>query len=85
MYLRAKKTFSKLVKLIGNVIQDIMPFLFFFTLWFLLNSLLYRLAGVNIGKQSDYVHVNHNFALIIAQLRNSLGDISAPNFDFWFS
>jgi hypothetical protein len=84
-YLRAKKMFSKLVKLIGNVIYDIMPFIIFFCFWFLLNSLLYRLAGVHLGKTIDYQNVSHNFALIIAQLRNSLGDMSAPNFEFWFT
>lgn len=81
-FLRVYEKFGMLVQLIITVILDIKNFIFFFFLWLVLFSLLYRIAGIKIDRD-DYKNVNSFLAYIIVIFRNSIGDEQIPNTDYW--
>lgn len=72
-FLRIYSKFGMLVQLILSVIIDIKNFIFFFILWLILFSLLYRIAGIKIDRD-HYKNVNSYLAYIIVIFRNSIGD-----------
>jgi hypothetical protein len=48
-FLRVFKQFDKLVKLLQNVMSDILPFVCLFFLWFSVVALLFDVAGVKLS------------------------------------
>jgi hypothetical protein len=84
--LRANETFSQQVKLVKKGLVDIFPFGCFFVAWLFIFTLIYLIEGASlfdVNKVTEYDNINHAVAMFIQTLRNSLGDIYAPRYDFW--
>lgn len=81
-FLRVYGKFGMLVQLIISVVIDIKNFIFFFVLWLILFSLLYRIAGIKID-EGDYKNVNSYLAYVIVIFRNSIGDEQIPDTNYW--
>lgn len=84
-YMRVSKYFSKLVRLVFEVVPHVMPFTLYCLLVLLCSSLIYRTAGVEIVEDyENYPHLHKFVALSIQTIRNGIGDLSPPTYEIWF-
>ena len=83
-FMRVSDNFASLVKLVGDVLGKVGPFIVFFIMWLITLSLLYKVAGINIENE-DYKRLDKASSLVIQNFRNAIGDINAPSADDWFS
>jgi hypothetical protein len=76
---------TKFFILIKKCVNDIIPFLTFFTIFLLITSLLFTVSGVDLmdPNDNDYPEIARTIATLLQNFRNGLGDISPPNFDMW--
>jgi len=86
-FLRANDTFSAQVKLVKLGLAEITPFGVFFTGWLFIFTTIFILEGALLYETDpdnlDYVEIPYFIATFIQVFRNSIGDISAPRYDFW--
>ena len=84
-YMRVSKYFSKLVRLVFEVVPHVMPFTLYCLLVLLCSALIYRTSGVEIVEDySSYPHLHKFVALCIQTIRNGIGDLSPPTYEIWF-
>ena len=83
-FMRVSDNFASLVKLVGDVLSKVGPFMVFFMMWLITLSLLYKIAGIEIENE-DYKRLDKATSLMIQNFRNAIGDINAPSADIWFS
>jgi len=78
-FLRLFENYVMLVDLMGSVIASIAPFLLFLTIFLILISLMYRVAGITIDNTDNpYVGINSHFIYFIQIFRNAIGDEAVP-------
>lgn len=76
-----------LVTLVVRVQRDITPFFCFYLLWLCAFALLFNVSGVYIvaDLEADYPGVHWYIATLIQVFRNSICDISPPDYTYWTS
>ena len=60
--------------MLGKVIIDLAPFMFFFFGWIFFFSIIFRVIGMDIF-DDDYVGFNLQIAYFVYTYRNSIGDV----------
>lgn len=75
--------FGNLVSLVKKCISDVIPFMFFFVMWILLFSFLFQLVGLEINLD-DYEGFNVYSTYLMYTYRNSIGDLSTPEYNYWY-
>ena len=83
-YLRIFESFSNQISLIGYCLVDMIPFMVFFIGSIVVFSILFRICGMEIFLD-DYAGFNTQSAYLVYAYRNSIGDLSAPVYNFWLS
>jgi hypothetical protein len=84
-FMRVSENFSNLVKLVTNVMYQILPFTIFLMMWMVVNTILYDISGIAIfdKEDNDYHQLTYSVALILQNFRNSVGDITTPTYYYW--
>lgn len=84
-FLRMQKSFGQLVEMVGNTLNEIIPFILFFFIWISLFAILFMNFEVDIqDKDSDYYKMPPFFQFFFFSYRNSIGDISTPGYQNWY-
>ena len=84
-FMRVSENFSSMVKLMSNIMTQVIHFTLFVGMWMITLILMFRLSSISLVEGSlDYAEINSIFALFIQIFRNSLGDIRTPRYGFWF-
>lgn len=81
-FFRVFTEFGHLVQLINRVARDLFAFMVFFFIWIFFFSLIHIVAGLKFN-DDDYKNLNPMVIYPIVIFRNSLGDISVPNNEYW--
>ena len=72
-----------LVQLLLTCLVDITPFLLLLSYFLFIIFYMYILAGANLGEEKDYPDMNPNLKKFTQVVRNSLGDVSMPDYSRW--
>jgi hypothetical protein len=85
-YLRNFVNFGKLVKLLAKCINDVLMFFSFYVISLAGMSLIFMVVGMEISEDDDdYSGLNIYLKYFIMIFRNSIGDTTAPSYDYWIS
>ena len=63
-FMRVSDNFASLVKLVGDVLAKVIPFVLFFMMWLITLTLLYKFAGINIENE-DYKRLDKATSLML--------------------
>ena len=72
-----------LVQLVVTCLIDVIPFSIFLFIWLVAFTLLYKVVGAESYMHSEYSNLNKFFMQTVQIWENSIGDISAPTYDYW--
>ena len=62
-------------------IVDVIPFTIFFFMWVILFQFCYIALGTNPDPEDEYANMGQFMKNFITTYRNSIGDLSLPNYD----
>ena len=83
-YMRIYKEFGQLVFLLQVCIADMKQFIVFLISWILFFTAFYQILGVEFDN-GDYQDLNPILIIFLQTFRNSIGDISTPQYPIWSS
>lgn len=92
-YFKTYPEFGVLVSLITTTIDQLWTFLFFLVLWVGCFSLIFKVLGATFDEgmfdqnydsdMNDYPKVPDKAVFIMQNLRNSIGDLAPPHYNYW--
>ena len=81
-FARVTQSVGQLVKLVSQTMYDVRVFLGFYIVWCCIFSLLFFVGGFSFPDK-QYPHVSNTLVTFLSVFRNSIGDIKAPEYDYW--
>lgn len=85
-YARVFESFGLFVRMCRHSLASMNNFLIFLIFWIILFAYLFVIAGNPIDKSKpneDYAYLDQTSQIVIHTLRNTLGDLQLPEYDFW--
>lgn len=81
-FLRMYEQYGKMIQLLWQCILDLRPFLLFFVTLIILVSLVLIVNQVTYDSQ-DYPYLPNFWIVFLQTYRNSIGDLSPPDYSYW--
>lgn len=85
-YARVFESFGLFVRMCKHSLASMNNFVIFLIFWLVLFAYLFVIAGNPIDKSKDsedYAYLDSSSQILIHTLRNTLGDLQLPDYEFW--